>query len=296
MLDFKPLTLADRAWAHPILYAAGRMGCEYSFANLLFWMSDHGGVARVGDFLCPVGNWTGKRLLFYPVGTGDLKPVIEALREDAAQRGEPFALRGVTDADRAALDHLYPGRFTYTLIRDSYDYVYPIEQMTDLAGKKLQAKRNHINRFLADNPGWYTLPLTEDTAPLCLAFAQRWYDVHDASRSLRTERKALELTLTHFRELEMDGLLLHDGEKVVAFTVGNRIAGEVFDVNFEKADANVSGAYALINREFSRAIHEKYPAVKWLNREDDMGLEGLRRAKESYHPQFLEKASAAWTE
>lgn len=296
MLEFRPLTLADRGWAQPILYAAGRMGCEYSFANLLFWMSAHGGVARVGDFLCPMGVVSGRRLLFFPCGVGDPSEALEALRQDAAAHGEPFALRGVTESDRAVLDRLYPGKFTYTLQRDSYDYIYPVEQMTELKGKKLQAKRNHINRFLADHADWYTLPLTEDTAPLCCEAAQHWYDVHDESRSLRTEQKALGLALEHFRELEMDGLLLSDGERIVAFTVGNRITREVFDVNFEKAYADVPGAYPLINREFARAMHAKYPEVLWLNREDDMGLEGLRRAKESYHPQFLEKASAVWTD
>lgn len=296
MLDFKPLTIEDRAWAQPILYAAGRMGCEYSFANLLFWMSVHGGVARVGDHICPMGNWEGRRLLFFPVGRGDPMPAIEALRADAAAHGETFALRGVTQDDRAVLDRLYPGKFTYTLLRDSYDYIYPIEQLTALAGKKLQAKRNHINRFLADNPDWRTMPLDEQTVPLCREFAGRWYETHDESRSLLTERRALFLALDRFRALEMDGLLLLDGERVVAFTVGNRITPEVFDVNFEKADPDVPGAYPLINREFARTVHEKYPAVQWLNREDDMGLEGLRRAKESYHPQFLEKANAVWTD
>ena len=296
MLDFKPLTIEDRAWAHPILYDAGRMGCEYSFANLLFWVTVRGGVARVGDHICPMSRYGKRRMLFYPVGVGDPKPALEALREDAAAHGETFELRGVTADDREALDRLYPGRFTYTPLRDTFDYIYPIGQLTELAGKKLQAKRNHINRFLADNPDWRTMPLDGQTVPLCREFAERWYEKHDVSRSMQTERRALQLALDHFRELEMDGLVLHDGERVVAFTLGNRITPDVFDVNFEKADADVPGAYPLINREFARTVHEKYPAVKWLNREDDMGLEGLRRAKESYHPQFLEKASAVWTE
>ena len=294
MLNFEPVKLEDRAWAQKILYSAGRMGCEYTFANLMFWMSNGGGIARVGDFICPAAQWDGQLRYLYPVGTGDPKPALEAIRADAAEHGKPFALRGVTEEDRAVLDKLYPGKFTYTLLRDSYDYLYPIEQLTELSGKKLQAKRNHINRFIADNPDWYTLPLDEKTAPLCEAFATAWYETHDASASLSVERRAIERTLKHFRQLEVDGLLLSDGSRIVAFSVGCRASETMYDVNFEKADPDVPGAYAMINREFSRMVQSRYPEVRWLNREDDMGLEGLRRAKESYHPQFVEKAEALW--
>ena len=113
----------------------------------------------------------------------------------------------------------------------------------------------------------------------------------------RENTAALQRAFDHFDELEMDGLLLSDGERIIAFSMGSRMNRDYYDVGFEKAFPDVNGAYAMINREFSRMIAEKYPEVQFLNREDDMGSEGLRRAKESYQPTvLLEKYVADWKE
>ena len=154
MLHFKTVTMEDRPWIHELLYNAGRKGCEYSFANLFFWLSHHSRVAQVGDYLCIRTCYGGKCSYFYPAGQGDVHPVLEQLRQDAESIGAPFLLRSVTEEDRAELERLYPNRFDFTPLRDAFDYTYPIEKLTTLAGKKLQAKRNHINRFIADNPDW----------------------------------------------------------------------------------------------------------------------------------------------
>ena len=169
-----------------------------------------------------------------------------------------------------------------------------MEQLATLAGKKLQAKRNHINRFVERFPHWYTRPLDGQTREDCQALARRWYEDREEIRGLSTERAALTEALERYDILGMEGLVLYDGEKAVGFSLGNRITPEIYDVNFEKADPEVPGAYPLINREFSRRIAESYPQVRLLNREDDMGLEGLRKAKESYNPMMLEKMTAVW--
>lgn len=294
MLEFRKVTLEDREWIHEMLYHAGRKGCEYSFANLFFWLNRNGGVARVGDHLCFQTCYGGFCSFFYPAGQGDVQPVIELLRQDARERGVPFVLRGVTREDREELERLYPGKFTFTLLRDSYDYTYPVEKLANLAGKKLQAKRNHINRFIAEHPDWFTEPLTETNTKKCEEMAHRWYEEHNDAKSLDTEKAALFTALSNRERMGMVGLVLYDGENVVGFSMGNRITEKVFDVNFEKAFAAIPGAYALVNREFSRMIAAKFPEVELLNREDDMGLDGLRKAKESYSPDLLEKMIAKW--
>lgn len=295
MLDFKPLTIEDRAWVQAITLPAGRTVCDYSFLNLLLWTSERGGVARVGDFLCPAAEWEGETHYFYPVGRGDPSPALEAIRADAQARGIRFLLYGVTNPDRRVLELFYPGRFTFLPMRDCWDYLYPVWQLTELAGKSLQAKRNHINRFCAEHPDWKTLPLSEETAPLCMDFAERWYAQHAPHEWLSDEREELIFAIRNFRALGADGLLLSSGDGIVAFSLGCRLTETVYDVNFEKADPTVNGAYALINREFARMVAATYPEITQINREDDMGLEGLRKAKESYHPQLLEISEAVWT-
>lgn len=293
MLNFSPITLADRPWIHEIFFAAGRPGCEYSFANLLFWTGKYGGVARVGDFLCQESCYGGKCSYFFPAGAGDPAPVLEALRRDAEEKNVPFILRGVTLADKEVLEALYPGKFRFTELRNTWDYVYPTEKLANLTGKKLQSKRNHINRFVENHPQWHTVMLTADNLSLLDPLLSHWYESHEGE-SLTAEHHALDLALSHFDQLEMVGLALHDGEKIVAFSMGNRIGPETFDVNFEKAYADIQGAYPTINREFARMVAEKFPDVRWLNREDDMGLAGLRKAKESYYPDLLVKHKAVW--
>ena len=116
---------------------------------------------------------------------------------------------------------------------------------------------------------------------------QKWYDSHPDSEA---DRRALEKAMANYEALEFEGIILYAGAgEAVGFSMGNRISGDTFDVNFEKAFADVQGAYPLVNREFARYIREKHPEIHYLNREDDMGLENLRKAKESYHPILLEK-------
>ena len=295
MLNFSPITLDRREQLHPLLYAAGRQGCEYSFANLLFWMPKNTGIAEAAGFLCVRMTWKGSERFLFPAGVGDPSAAIELLRRDAQERGVKFQLGGVTKKDRQLLELFYPGRFSFTLQRDMFDYTYPVEQLAELAGKKLQAKRNHINRFVSEHPDWRTEPITEENVELCRRCAQKWFLAHDAKDGER-EHGILETALANFRYLQMEGLLLMDGDEPLAFSLGNRITEKTFDVNFEKADADVHGSFAIINREMARMVRGKYPEVEVLNREDDMGMPGLRKAKESYQPILLEKHFAAWEE
>ena len=101
------------------------------------------------------------------------------------------------------------------------------------------------------------------------------------------ELVALNRAFAHWQELGMEGLVMYVGEQVVAMTMGSRLGDDAVDVHFEKADLDYPGAYAVINRAFARHIREKYPQVKFLNREDDMGIEGLRKAKLSYYPHHM---------
>lgn len=175
-------------------------------------------------------------------------------------------------------------------MRDSADYVYTVEHLTELHGKHLQAKRNHCNRFETDFPNYRVEPLTPALLPQCRDFTEQWYAAHIENGNdsdFAGERIAIARAFDSFEALHMEGAALFTPERLVAFAIGNRIRPTVFGVNFEKADAEVNGAYAMINREFARMLRARYPALEQINREDDMGIEGLRRAKESYLPDLL---------
>ena len=288
MIDFHDITVRDQRWIEPILHAANKPGADYTFTSMLFWTNYYGQVGRVGDFVTQYLHWEGRNIYLFPAGQGDLRAAVDAVLDDSLRRGGQTRFRGVTADAQAFLEEQYPGRFRFTPYRDSFDYIYTVEELTELHGKKLQAKRNHCNRFEAAYPDYRVLPLTADQLPRCRAFTDEWYRLHfleNDPADYALEQRAIGLAFDHFDALGMTGLVLEVEGEVVAFAMGNPIRPDMFDVNFEKARADMNGPYPMINREFARRIAET--PYRFLNREDDMGLEGLRRAKESYIPDLL---------
>ena len=237
----------------------------------------------------------------FPAGGGDLASVIRKLEEEAAGRGEPLRLVCLTPRQMAELEEFFPGQFTFTADRDGYDYLYEIDRLADLGGKRLHAKRNHINRFMENNPSWTYEEITPESLGECLAMDKEWYrrslarEGEAEERDLGDEGVALRQAMEHYQALGLEGGLIRVYGEVVAFTMGDLLNSDTYDVHFEKAYGELQGAYAMINREFARWVRGRHPNVRYLNREDDMGVEGLRKAKESYYPdQMVEKHTAMW--
>ena len=297
MLNFHAPSAKDYEWIHPILYRAGLPGADYTFQSMYFWECYYGEVGLAEGFVTQHLTQDGFEIYLYPVGEGDVRPALEAIFADAKERGGKLRLRGVTQDRREELERLYPGKFFFTPYRDSFDYIYTVEELTELHGKKLQAKRNHCNRFEADHPSFTTQRITQENIGLCRQMAAQWYAMHEIGEELRQEQAAIARAFDAFASTHMDGLMLLEEGKVLGFSMGARMNEKYYDVCFEKAYSAINGAYAMINREFSRWISQKYPELEFLNREDDMGEPGLRKAKESYQPTvLLEKFNADLTE
>ena len=285
MIQFERLSIEQKPEIDALLRHASHRGCAFSFANLYIWGRQC--AARVGDDLLLFSHFGGKTLYPYPVCPGDPRPALDALMADAKERGIPFRLTGLNRLDTEHLQQWYPDQFVFHCGRDGHDYVYAIEDLAELKGKRFQPKRNHINRFLAEYPDARILPLTDETLPDAKALADRWHQRRTEEEDAGMELAALNRAFSHWHELDMEGLVLYVDSQVVAMTMGSRLSDDTFDVHFEKADLDYQGAYAVINRAFARHIREKYPEVRFLNREEDMGIEGLRKAKLSYHPHHM---------
>ncbi len=294
MIDFRDPEIQDRAWVERAFRSSGNQGCEYSFATMFLWSATYRQqVARLGD--CVLERLHGPQGpgYLFPAGTGPLEETLAALEADAAQRGEPCRFFCVTPEQKELLEAARPGRYYLEADRDGWDYLYQVDRLASLAGKKLQAKRNHINRFTERYPDWHVEEITFDNlwecAQLDLEWNRRYRSLDETSAEMEAqarldERHAISKAFAHYQDLGLFGLLLRAEGEVLAFTMGSLINPETVDVHFEKAYGEIQGAYPLINREFARWIQERLPSVVWLNREDDMGLEGLRRSKESYYP------------
>ena len=285
MIPFERLTIEQKSTYDALLHRAAHRGCAFSFANLYLWGRQC--AARVGDDLLLFSHFHGKTLYPYPICTGSARGAIELLIADSKERGIPLRLSGLNTQDVEDLERWYPGRFRFHCGRDGHEYVYAIDDLADLKGKKYQPKRNHINRFLAEYPDAVIRPLDEGTLPDAKNLADRWYQRRTDEEDAGMELVALNRAFTHWQALGLEGLVLYVGGQAVAMTMGSFLGEDTVDVHFEKADLDYNGAYAVINRAFARHIREKYPQVKFLNREEDMGLEGLRKAKLSYHPHHM---------
>lgn len=296
MIAFQPPEVGDKPWVDDCFRAAGNRGCEYSFATLFLWSDTfRQQVARMDDYVLErLCGRAGSGYLF-PAGRGPLEPVLEALETDAAERGEPCRLLCVTSEQLERLEALRPGQYQCTPDRDGWDYLYEIGRLADLGGKKLHSKRNHIHRFEENCPDWAVEEITVENLAECAEMDLEWNRLYrqerengaETTQSRMDERHAMSKAFAHYDALGLTGLLLRTGGRVVAFTMGSPIGADTFDIHFEKAYGEIQGAYAMINRAFARWIRDHYPQVCYLNREDDMGLEGLRKAKESYYPDCM---------
>ena len=302
MIAFHPPEVEDKPWVEERFRAAGYRGCEYSFATLFLWSDTYQQqVAQMDGYVLErLCGRIGYGYLF-PAGSGPLEPVLAALEADAAERGEPCRLLCVTPEQHALLEQLRPGQYQCECDRDGWDYLYQIDRLADLGGKKLHGKRNHINRFLERYPDWRVEEITIDNLAECAEMDLEWNrlyrtengDTETEAQTRLDERHAMSKAFAHYEALGLSGLLLRVEGRTVAFTMGSPIGEDTFDIHFEKAYGEIQGAYPMINREFARWIRAHYPEVRYLNREDDMGMEGLRKAKESYYPdQMVEKCSA----
>ena len=156
--------------------------------------------------------------------------------------------------------------------------------ISTLTGKKLHGKRNHINKF-KELYSYNYEPLTADNMEKIRSFIEEWYQKKaETDASILTEKTALENALKNFEKLELKGgILLVDG-KSVAFSIGEQLNQDTALIHFEKADTDYQGAYPMMNQQF---VINAWSNLTYVNREDDMGIEGLRKAKLSYYPDIM---------
>ena len=288
MIEFKPVTPDKKELYEKYLLDGHERGCEYSFANLYMWGRQSATVLY--EHIVLFSQYNRRSVYPFPVGKGDKKAVLDAVIADSKERGIPCRFTGLGEWEKQIIEQLYPGMFRFHCDRDFFDYVYDIDDLADLKGRKYHSKRNHFNRFCEKHPGYSVEPIDEGNMPRVRDMLEKWYNdrlAENLDSDFQMEQIALSKAFKNYQELGMDGLILLDGDDVLAFTLGSHMSNNTIDVHFEKARRDVDGGYAAINCEFARYIRSKYPDVRFLNREDDMGLEGLRKAKESYYPHHM---------
>ena len=286
-IEFKHPELEDKDLINHFLKEDDSRNCEMVFANINLWSREVYPVkyAIIEDTICFLSEAEGNSVT-YPVGKGDKKKVIRMLKEEWENRGQEFKMHLIRKEQFQVLQEMYGDKVQIEYDRDTADYVYETEKLINLSGKKYHGKKNHINRFLATHEQWQYESITDENVEECIKMAKEWGKLNDCDKD-KDKNAELQVTimgLKMLKELELKGGLIRAEGKVIAFTIGQPICSDTFGVHVEKAFAHIQGAYPLINREFLKAEASEYTYV---NREEDTGSEGLRKAKMSYHPVFL---------
>lgn len=287
MVEFKDIELSDKEvidkYFRDNLYRAS----ETCFTNLYGWAHKYKTqYAEWRDFLLIkfTSNRGGCSYLF-PFGKGNLAGAIEALREEC---GCPirFELSGVTESMKEEIEYAMPRVFEYTRQRSVFDYIYTSEKLMNLSGKKLQSKRNHINRFVASND-WKYISVTDNPweTKRCREMLIEWYEINkETDPTLIEDFEATSKYLDNFEYLNMRAGAIEVDNKIVAFSMGAKLSDDTFIVHVEKAFSDIQGAYPMINQQF---VINEASEFKYINREEDMGYPSLRKAKLSYQPDIL---------
>ena len=279
-MKFRSVGLNDREKLTEILWSEPDRGCEYTFGNIYIWSKVYGTeIAWLNDTaVVRFPQWNNRALL--PVGKDVESAVAGTL--DAGVK----AFMALRKEDCDALEKMFPEKFTFSPMKDAGEYVYNSDDLINLKGKKYHGKRNHISKYMSLYPGYTFGAIDETNIAEVRKMHSNWCKENGCAGDdgLEQESCAVRIAFEHFFELGFDGGYITDGERIVAFAMGEKITDSTYCVHIEKAYRDVEGAYTVINRDFAEHFCKDY---QFINREDDAGEEGLRTAKLSYHPAYV---------
>lgn len=299
-INFREITIEDKDWIKARLAEDNDNSCERSFTTIFFYRRLY--KAQMADILgCCVLRCIYKTMrenvpywtYYFPIGAGDKQGALKIMLELCQQEGIPLHLEPITVKERELLLEWFPGRFLIESNRNCYDYIYSREKLAGLRGKKMQKKRNHIARF-KDDPDWSYEPITKENLAETRFMAHNWICSREEkwNEDMEDEFSVLEDAFANYDALGLRGGILRQHGDIVAFTMGDPLNSDTFLVHFEKAFPEVQGAYPMINQQFVQQATEGF---EYINREDDTGDLGLRKAKLSYYPEILLKKYVAET-
>lgn len=283
---FRPVTLQDRDTIREYVNKAGCRDCNLSFANIFCWSETFSTqIAFIeGFFIIKFTYEDGTTSYFRPVGKGDRKAVLQALEQDAGEEGVALRIDALDPEWTADIEAVFQDRYALAPNRDYSDYVYLSSDLASLPGRKYQHRRNHVNNFRS-RYNYSVERLCKSNFSDCMKVDATWLSQkQDDTPTEKAEQRSIELARENMDALGIEGCILYADSTPVAFTYGNPINADTFDTQIEKADRNYEGAAAMINMLFAEQLQSRY---MYINREEDLGIAGLRFSKTQYHPAFL---------
>lgn len=287
--ELKPITLNELKLLKEQLPNLQNGDCNLSIASVLGRAKEYDIKWRlVGDEL--VLNWTPypdiPPAYVIPFRSPNVLEIMQTLESECTCCKEPLILFGRFTFMTETISELMRFRNFITVSSNSWwDYVYERDKIENLEGRELHGKRNFNKRFYKAYPDAKFVPFTPELIEKAKEFLKNWYEQHgEMTDSLKAEKVAIELAFQHFEEFKLVGGALMNGEQMCGFTYGSDVGENIFSVHIEKADRNITGAYPALASALCKMLPERFTQI---NREEDLGIPGLRKAKEDWSPSTM---------
>lgn len=296
IINFKKIEKTDKKIFDKFFSANYYENAYACFTGLYMWRKLSNTRWAIDDEIIYLSaEWKNEIAMFQPICAPEkIQNSIKKIIEYFSERGEKIHLYGLEKKFVEELKKYSGAEFEIESDRNSSDYVYSAENLINLSGRKYHSKKNHVNSFYKDYPTAEYLPINDEIIPKCREELNRWYKIYveenPDDEMVRYENDAIMEIFDDYNFFNLKGGALLVGGKIIAFTFGEKLNSDTAVIHVEKADPEIRGAFAAINQNF---LSHEWGEMKYINREEDMGLEGLRKAKESYRPvKMIEKFSA----
>ena len=293
IIEFHDLTKADKPLLDRYFQSRYYENSHFTFTNLYMWREPYQVKWCEEDgVLYMTCQWDGQLMAWQPYGPEEkMKEATEKFLAYFEQQGQPFVMTGIEKSYVQVLENYTGASFAIEADRDNFDYVYLAEKLISLSGRKLHSQKNHLNAFRKLYPQAEYLPITEEILSDCLEELQRWYDIRIKDEPddpfIGWESRAIREVFEDYAYFGLKGGAIRLDGRIIAFTFGEQLNTDSVVVHVEKADPNIRGVYPAINQAY---VKNCWQGMTYINREEDMGHEGLRKAKESYKPvKMIEK-------
>lgn len=290
MLILKELTISDKDLFNKYLNVYKPKISEFNFTNLFAWREYYRlKYDIIRNYLC-LFSFTdeSKPYMFLPIGNlenrQELKEVFDIVKEYFKSNGYEFILKKVYQEDLEKILDILGEEFEYYCNRNDSDYVYLQINLASLKGKKYHKKKNHVNKFIS-NYNYKYIPIDKTNKYICMDILKKWLKTkNDDTQKYRYEISAISEIVENFEFLDCIGAIIEVNGEPEAFTFGEKLNNDTAVIHIEKVNKEINGLGEFINWKFCR---ENFGDLTYVNREEDMGIEGLRKAKKSYLPEKL---------
>ena len=292
-MQWKPIDITDRELIESYTKNNRIEISDITFTNLFIWHFSRAICYAIVDetLLIKTRYPNENPFIFYPIGGGDKKSALLRAKKYFTKNNFPFVIKSLSNADLEELNGFEIGTFEIYKNRDRFDYVYSVQELIELKGRKYHKKKNHLNRFKELYEYKYER-ITKENLDELLEMWKFWFGQNGdkVSEGLKNEYIGVVEVIRYFDSLSLKGGLLRIDGKIVAFSFGEELNSDTVVIHTEKADIEIHGAYQMINQQF---LENEWSDYTYVNREEDLGIEGLRKAKNSYNPIYLVEKNEA---